>query len=127
MPRLPRVEDSQASPAGDRSPARRRASSRTRGDADRTHRATRPGLAAAPDELQLADQYGPVADDMGDVLHEHRSPSPAELDAWERARHRRDRERGSRQSDGRTGEETRLVKSETRVGRELYDLPPGTC
>ena len=57
-----------------------------RGDADRTHRATRPGLAAAPDELQLADQDGPVADDMGDGLHEHRSPRPAELDAWARAR-----------------------------------------
>ena len=38
-----------------------------RGDADRTHRATRPGLAAAPDELPLADQYGPVADAMGDA------------------------------------------------------------
>ena len=89
-----------------------------RGDADRTHRATRPGLAAAPDELQLADQDGPVADDMGDGLHEHRSPSPAELDAWERARHRRDRERGSRQSDGRTGAETRLGKGGGRVGEE---------
>ena len=57
-----------------------------------------------------------VADAMGDVLHEPRSPSPAELDAWARARHRRDRARGSRQSDGRTGAETRLVKSWSRVG-----------
>ena len=53
---------------------------------------------------------------MGDVLHEPRSPRPAELDAWARARHRRDRARGSRQSDGRTGAETRLVKSWSRVG-----------
>ena len=55
-----------------------------------------------------------VADDMGDGLHETRSPSPAGLDAWARARHRR--ERGSRQSDGRTGAETRLVKGGGRVG-----------
>ena len=41
--------------------------------------------------MQLADQDGPVADDMGDGLHEPRSPSPAELDAWARARHRRDK------------------------------------
>ena len=52
---------------------------------------------------------------MGDVLHEHCSPSPAELDAWARARHRRDRASGSRQTDGRTGAETRLVKSWSRV------------
>ena len=58
-----------------------------------------------------------VADDMGDGLHEHRSPSPAELDAWARARHRLDSESGSRQSDGRTGAETRLGKSWARVGQ----------
>ena len=58
-----------------------------------------------------------MADAMGDVLHEHRSPSPAELDAWVRARHRRDRASGSRQSDGRTGEETRLGKGGGRVGQ----------
>ena len=52
---------------------------------------------------------------MGDGLHEHRSP--AELEAWARARHRRDRERGSRQSDGRTGAETRLGKGGVRVGQ----------
>ena len=67
--------------------------------------------------MPLADQDGPVADDMGDVLHETRSPRTAELDAWERARHRRDRERGSRQSDGRTGAETRSVMSRARVGQ----------
>ena len=63
-----------------------------------------------------------VADEMCDVLNENRIPRTAELDAWERALHRLDSERGSRQSDGRTGEETRLVKSETRVVRELDDL-----
>ena len=68
--------------------------------------------------MQLADQDGPVADDMGDGLHEHRSPSPAELDAWERARHRRDRASGSRQSDGRTGAETRWGKSGGNLARE---------
>ena len=57
--------------------------------------------------MQLADQYGQVADEMCDVLNEHRIPSTAELDAWERALNRLDSERGSRQSDGRTGEETR--------------------
>ena len=56
---------------------------------------------------------------MGDVLHETRSPSPAELDAWARARHRRDRERGSRQSDGRTGAETRLGKGRPVASCEI--------
>ena len=68
------------------------------------------------DALQPAE-LNVVADDMGDGLHEPRSPRPAELDAWERARHRRDRASGSRQSDGRTGAETRLGKSWVRVGQ----------
>ena len=69
------------------------------------------------DALQPAE-LNVVADDMGDVLHETRSPSPAGLDAWARARHRRDRASGSRQSDGRTGAETRLGKGGGRVGEE---------
>ena len=73
------------------------------------------------DALQPAE-LNVVADAMGDGLHETRSPSTAELDAWERARHRRDRERGSRQSDGRTGAETRLGKGGGRVGEELGHL-----
>ena len=63
-----------------------------------------------------------MADERCDGLHETRSPRPAELDAWARARHRRDRERGSRQSDGRTGAETRLGKGGGRVGEELGHL-----
>ena len=79
------------------------------------------------DTLQPAE-LNVVADDMGDVLHETRSPSTAGLDAWARARHRRDRERGSRQSDGRTGAETRLVKSGGRVGPIWRENgAPGTC
>ena len=77
--------------------------------------------------MQLADQDGPVADDMGDVLHETRSPSPAELDAWARARHRRDRASGSRQTDGRTERK----RGWSRVGQELAiwreNGDPGTC
>ena len=61
---------------------------------------------------------------MRDVLHEHRIPSPAELDAWARARHRRDRASGSRQSDGRTGAETRLGKGGVRVGQCGAPLEP---
>ena len=54
----------------------------------------RPGVGqeSEPDEMQLADQYGQVADEMCDVLHENRIPSTAELDAWERALHRLDSE-----------------------------------
>ena len=51
--------------------------------------------------MPLADQDGPVADAMGDGLHEHRSPRPAELDAWERARHRRDQVRATRRKTRR--------------------------
>ena len=93
-----------------------------RGDAARTHRATRPRLAPAPNELQLADQYGQVADDMCAGLNENRIPSTAELDAWARELNRLDSERGSRQSDGRTGVETRLGKGWVKVGQRLGSL-----
>ena len=57
------------------------------------------------DHVKLAEKYDQMAAGMCDVLCAGYIPSEGQLDAWQVRINDLDRERGSRQYDGRTGEE----------------------